>query len=192
MKQYFIVAPAIAKVSTGLLMLVFLSFCTSKKDDPKYAAKELNKEQFDRKGEKDAAFVVRAIEINMEEILLGQIAQTQASSNDIKDLGRMMVEDHTKSLEELKALAQNKSIYIPESPTKDVADAANKLKEKSGREFDKEYSEKMVKAHEDAIKEFEKASESCKDPDIRAWAAKVLPDLRNHLDHSTTCLQNFK
>jgi putative membrane protein len=57
----------------------------------------------------------------------------------------------------------------------------NKLSGLSGADFDREYVNMMVKDHEKDVKEFEKASTKAKDPDVRAWAAKTLPTLRDHL-----------
>ena len=57
----------------------------------------------------------------------------------------------------------------------------NKLAGLSGSAFDREYVNMMVKDHEKDVKEFEKASMKAKDPDVRAWAAKTLPTLREHL-----------
>ena len=34
------------------------------------------------------------------------------------------------------------------------------------------------------IEKMEKASEKATDPDIRMWAANMLPELRKHLEHS--------
>jgi putative membrane protein len=39
----------------------------------------------------------------------------------------------------------------------------------------------MVRDHEKAVKEFERESTSGKDPDLKAFAAKTLPTLQDHL-----------
>jgi putative membrane protein len=57
----------------------------------------------------------------------------------------------------------------------------NKLSGLSGDAFDREYINLMVKDHESAVKDFEKASTKAKDPDVRAFATKTLPTLREHL-----------
>jgi putative membrane protein len=57
----------------------------------------------------------------------------------------------------------------------------NKLSGLTGDAFDREYINMMVKDHEKDVKEFEKASTKAKDADVRAFAAKTLPTLREHL-----------
>jgi len=57
----------------------------------------------------------------------------------------------------------------------------NKLSGLSGDAFDREYINTMVKDHEKTVKMFEKESTKGTDADVRAWAAKTLPTLREHL-----------
>src|ERR1700742_193423 len=62
----------------------------------------------------DADFVVKAASGGMLEVQLGQLAQTNASSQAVKDFGNMMISDHGKGGEELMALAANKQIILPD------------------------------------------------------------------------------
>lgn len=137
--------------------------------------------------DKDAKFLVSAAEINLEEIQLGKLARQNGSSAEVKELGKMMEDAHTKSLKDLTALAKRKDITIPTASSEKANDAYNKLKEKSGKDFDKAYTNMMVEGHKDAIKLFEKASNDANDNDIKNWAAETLPELRKHLEHSTDC-----
>lgn len=57
----------------------------------------------------------------------------------------------------------------------------DKLAKFSGADFDREYMDTMVKDHVKDVKEFEEASAKAKDADVKAWAAKTLPTLREHL-----------
>lgn len=157
-------------------------------EDPKDRAEEQNDENMEgRKAEKDAQFLVEAAEINLEEIHLGQLAQTKSTDGQVKKLGKMMENDHTRSLNELKALASKKGIAIPTTLTEDGKDAYNKLNDRKEDKFNEDYCDMMVKGHKDAIDKFEKASENAEDADIKAWAISSLPKLRAHLDHLNTC-----
>lgn len=159
-----------------------------KPEDTKKVAEEQNEAKFDnRNNEKDAQFLVNAAEINLEEIKLGQLAQQKSTMTDVKELGKMMETEHTKALKDLTALAGKKSITLPAAATNDAQDAYKKLSEKAGTKFDKEYCDKMVDGHKDAISKFEKASTDATDMDIKQWAATMLPALRTHLDHSMMC-----
>ncbi len=170
--------------------LLGVSACENSKkaEDTKEVAEEHNEAKFDdTKREKDAQFLVNAAEINLEEIALGQLAQNSSMMTDVKELGKMMESAHSKSLNDLKALAKKKIITIPTSATDDAKDAYEKLSSKSGSDFDIKYCDMMVKGHKDAISVFEKASTDSNDAEIKDWAASMLPELRKHLDHAITC-----
>ena len=159
-----------------------------KQEDTKKVAEERNEAKFNTSNaEKDAQFLVNAAEISLEEIKLGELAQKNGMMADVKKLGAMMVQDHSKTLSNLTAMANKKSITVPTSPTENALSAHKDLSEKKGNKFDKEYCDMMVTGHKDAIAAFEKASTDANDPDIKQWAAEALPQLRLHLDHAITC-----
>jgi putative membrane protein len=189
--NYFKNAILLITIVTTLLIIVSCSN-NKKPDDTKEVAEEHNDAKFDNKEqERDAQFLVNAAEINLEQIQLGQLAQQNGSAIHVKELGKMMEDKHSKSLIELTALAKSKVITIPTSLTDNAKNSYNKINEKSGNEFDKEYADKMVKGHKDAIEVFEKASTDCSDADIKSWASASLPELREHLDLSIDCMNRF-
>ena len=181
---------------TLIIALAFgISSCgnNAKTEDTKEVAEDHNEAKFDdNKTEGDAEFLVNAAEINMMEIQLGELVASKAMMGEVKELGKMMVTQHTKSLTELKGLAEKKMMTIPTELTNEGKDMYEKLNKKSGMDFDKEYCDMMVNGHKDAIDKFEKASANSTDADIKEWATSSLPALRTHLDHSMTCQTNCK
>lgn len=188
---------------TSVMLLIAL-FCVTtfgisscdnkpKAEDTKEVAEDQNEAKTDgMKNEADAQFLVNVAEINQEEISLGKLAQQKGSMTDVKELGKMMVDAHTKAMTDLSALAMSKSITLPESKTDDVNEAYKEMNQKSGREFDKEYCDKMVDGHKDAISKFEKASNDAVDPDIKAMAAGMLPSLNKHLGMAEMCKKKIE
>ena len=153
--------------------------------DPKERAEDANDAKMTSdSSEKNAQFLVDAAEINMEEIQLGELAQKNGSMKGVKELGKMMIKEHTKALADLKALAAKKNITSPVSLTEDGQEAYKKLSDEKGLDFDKSYAGKMVDGHESAIDKFEKAANNLSDADIKSWAASMLPGLKTHLEHS--------
>ena len=186
MKKYY---AYLVQASLMIVVLFAASSCKNKTPDAETQAIKSNEAKFDNKlQEKDAEFMVKAAEINLEEIILGKLAQQKGGSSHLVALGKMMQENHQKSIDELTALAKNKMITVPTSPTNDINEAYSKLDKKtSGKEFDKTYADIMVEGHEEAIRLFEMASTDCQDADIKSWATSKLPELRVHLDHSIQC-----
>lgn len=174
----------------GFALISSLGSCESKPkaQDPEEVAEEANEGKEDPAAkERDEEFMMKVAEIHLEEIQLGQLAQTKSTNADVQALGKMMVDDHTKALADMSALAARKSIAIPGTPTKDVQDAFQNFSQKSGVDFDKAYCDKMVSAHKDAIDKFENAANNSQDGEIKSWASSALPGLRTHLEHAQMC-----
>lgn len=94
----------------------------------------------------------------------------------------MMVRDHSKANEELKALAQKKNWVLPDALDDDHNNKINDMKKKQGAEFDKDYMKDMVDDHEKDVDKFKRFAENGQDPDLKAFAAKTLPVLLMHQD----------
>ncbi|MES2486532.1 MAG: DUF4142 domain-containing protein [Bacteroidota bacterium] len=159
----------------------------NKPEDSKEAAEDQNETKFDDTNEAkedDSQYLVGAAEMDLKEIELGKLAQTKSTNADVKAFGKMMVDMHTKSYDALKTTSSAKNISIPLALTDKGNEAFTELNDKSGWDFDKAYADKMVKGHENAIDEMKKASEKATDPDVKQWAANMIPSLNAHLEQS--------
>jgi len=130
----------------------------------------------------DAKFVLAAANGGMAEVILGKLAKEKAVNAKVKDFGAMMVKDHSKANNELKALAKSKGITLPDAIDKEEQKVKDELSAKSGADFDKAYVKNMIDDHKADIKEFEKAIKNLKDMDLKAFAVKALPMLKMHLE----------
>lgn len=130
----------------------------------------------------DDKFAVAAANGGMAEVELGTLAQQKAANQKVKDFGGMMVSDHSKANDEMKALAKSKGITLPDSIDSKEQKVKNDLSAKTGADFDKAYVSNMIDDHKEDIKEFEDAAKNLKDPDLKAFAVKTLPTLKMHLD----------
>jgi len=129
----------------------------------------------------DDAFVKKAAEGGMAEVQLGKLAAEKASSDAVKKFGQRMADDHGKANDELKTLAQKKNIALPtDLDAKDKA-LHDRLEKLSGQAFDRAYMQAMLTDHQKDVSEFRTESKSGSDPDVKAWAAKTLPTLEDHL-----------
>jgi putative membrane protein len=168
------------------LMMVFAS-CSPKKaeTDSKEIAEEQNDDKFDSsKIEKDVEWATEIADASLLEVKLGELAQTKASSPQVKELGKMMVTDHSKANEELNTLAGQKNISLPNLLSDKSQKKFDDLATKTGADFDKEYSSAMVEGHKEVLSKFKKEAEDGKDADLRSWAEGKLPVLQHHLSMS--------
>jgi putative membrane protein len=129
----------------------------------------------------DEHFVKKAAQGGMAEVELGELAQQKAASPEVKRFAQRMVTDHTKANDELKQVASEKNITLPQSlDAKDEA-TKKKLSALSGEQFDRAYMNDMVNDHTKDVSEFKQESTSAKDPAIKNFAASTLPTLEDHL-----------
>jgi len=117
----------------------------------------------------------------MAEVELGQLASQKAQSDQVKQFAQRMVQDHGKANDELKSLAQQKNITLPTELDGKHKATHDRLSKLSGAQFDRAYMQDMLQDHRKDVNDFRKESQSGKDPDVKAWAAKTLPTLEEHL-----------
>ena len=129
----------------------------------------------------DAAAMKQLAQANLNEIEGGKAAASKAQSPDVKQFAQKMVDDHTQMLNDLKSLAQQKSVSLPQSASiKDMAQM--KLMERSsGAEFDRKYMEEMVKDHQKDAKEVQDLAAKTKDADFKAALQKASTKINEHL-----------
>jgi putative membrane protein len=127
----------------------------------------------------DRRFMRAAANGGAEEVRLGKLAASRASSPQVRAFGEQMVVDHTKVNHELKLLADKKGVELdkPEAESSDY----KKLAALKGKDFDREYVKLMVDDHEKDVKDFDKQSKKNSDPNLSAWCSKTLPTLKHHL-----------
>jgi putative membrane protein len=130
----------------------------------------------------DRDFVSEAASGGMAEVKLGELAQTNAGSPQIRKFGEQMVEDHGRANKELMALLQKKGMAMPskELPQK-MQECYDRLSKLKGAEFDQAYIKDMLKDHKQDVAVFEYVAKNGQDADLRAFAIKTLPTLREHL-----------
>jgi putative membrane protein len=130
----------------------------------------------------DRKFIVNAAESGMFEVQVSQLAASKATDPNVKSFASMLVDHHTAANNELTQLANMKGVELPAAPPRGLRQDIEKIGKKTGSEFDRDYVREVgIKAHEKDIKMFEKASKDLKDPQLKAFADKTLPKLREHL-----------
>ncbi|RYY36216.1 MAG: DUF4142 domain-containing protein [Sphingobacteriaceae bacterium] len=133
--------------------------------------------------EYDAKFAVDAANAGMAEVALASLAEQKATNADVKAFAVQMGKDHSKANAELTAWATAHHVVLPAAPGDDKQKVADDLGKKMDAEFDKGYVDQMVTDHDKAVSLFDDASKNAVDPDLKAWAAKILPTLKAHQTH---------
>jgi putative membrane protein len=129
----------------------------------------------------DRQFLITVAQTNLTEAHEGQMAQNQAASDDVKDLGRILATDCTHSYEELTELAAKAGIAIPKGGNVAKTRSVEQLAHLKGNRFDVLYTKGQVVAQKRAIAVFKREVGHGRDGDLKAWASKMLPIIEKHL-----------
>jgi len=131
----------------------------------------------------DKSFINSAAEAGNFEVKASKIALEKTGNPDVKDFATLMVDEHTTVGDNLKKLAASKNVEPPTEPGMAQRAKIAVLEKLEGATFDKQYVRMIgVAAHKDAVKLFRKSAGEAKDPDVRDFAAKTLPNLEHHLE----------
>ncbi|MEP6794121.1 MAG: DUF4142 domain-containing protein [Saprospiraceae bacterium] len=135
----------------------------------------------------DKKFIEGAYEFNWYQIMMSKLAARRTSSEEVRQFSAMLENASRDTKTALGSLAIMKSIRISSDPTQAVTAAYDTLNLSTVEDFDITYCTMIIQTHKDAIALFENATRDNLDPDIKAWASSVLPELRAHLLNATAC-----
>src|SRR4051794_7554790 len=109
-------------------------------------------------------FLSKAMEANAAEVKLGELAQSKAEDQRVKDFAAMIVKDHTMALDKMQMLMEDrvnakvsraKVDWHTMQLTQMHQQTFDRLSKLSGKEFDREFMNTMVSEHQNAIRDFE-------------------------------------
>jgi putative membrane protein len=133
-------------------------------------------------------FVEKAGASGLAEVEMGEVGAQKAKNGQVKEFAKRMVVDHTKANQELLTAIKGKGVQVPTSRTDMHKATIEKFqKQDASKEFDRDYMEQMIEDHKVAVELFETAADDQKlDLDLRSYARRVLPTLRDHLNQAQT------
>ena len=127
-------------------------------------------------------FMQKAAMSDMLEIESSQLA-LKSDNAKTKQFAQRMIKDHTATSTELKALVSEGKVKgaLPPALDKVHQDKIAALAKLSGPELTKAYNAMQVAAHTEAVALFERYAKSGDNAALKAFAAKHLPHLQEHL-----------
>jgi putative membrane protein len=132
----------------------------------------------------DRKFIREAAEGGMAEVELGQLAVQRAASDDVKNFGQRMADDHGKANDKLKELAASKGITLPQGLNSKQGATKERLAKLSGEQFDQAYMRDMLFDHKKDIAAFRSESTLGRDSEVKNFASTTLPTLQDHLKNA--------
>jgi putative membrane protein len=131
----------------------------------------------------DQDFATRATQANIAEIQEAQRADTRAGSKAVKTFAQRMIKDHSESLKALRDVTSGRTdLGQPAKPNAQQVAEQGHMRDETGDAFDRLYARTEIEDHQKVIALYEKEAESGADMQLRAYAVKQLPALREHLE----------
>jgi putative membrane protein len=130
-----------------------------------------------------ADFVKEVAISDMFELQSNKLAEDRGNAAE-KSFAAMMIKDHTKTSDELKALVKGGDVKaeLPTALDSSHQSKLDKLNGYKGADFSSEFDSQQVSAHKDAVSLFERYAKGGDNPKLKDWAGKTLPALQHHLE----------
>ena len=128
----------------------------------------------------DLNFMKEAAAGGMAEVELGKLAQQNAQSDEVKQFGARMEQDHGKAGTELTTIAGKKGIKLPQEVDAKQARLRDRLARLHGAECDRAYMREMTKDHDKDVKAFRQQAQSAHDPELKQFATNTLGVIEQH------------
>lgn len=131
----------------------------------------------------DTAFLKQAAEAGLAEVEAARLGIDKGVNTQVKGFAQQMSDDHTRLHAQLRTLATSKGVRLPIEPSLGQRAKIKLLSAADGGSFDRKYAGSFgVKAHEDALRLFQKAANNAADPQVKDFALKAVPQLQHHLE----------
>lgn len=128
-------------------------------------------------------FVDAAAMGDMYEIKAAQIAEQRSTSPAVKAFAAMMIRDHTKTTEGMKAfLAKNPTFKAPTDLDQRRTGMLDNLKSAQDKDFDRTYLDQQVAAHGEMQTLMKGFADHGDNADLQAMASKTAPTVQMHID----------
>jgi putative membrane protein len=127
----------------------------------------------------DSQFVQETLRCNETQVEMSQVALQKASSLDVKDFARRMIQIHTQLNQQLSGLAKHMQVVPTEKPSKEQKKEIAALGPLAGADFDAAYLQAMAKEQGQSLKQF-KIQETGKNANLQKVAKLDEPVLSQH------------
>jgi len=141
--------------------------------------------------EKSKEFMTKVANSGMAEVQMAKDAQQKATIDAVKSYAAMLERDHTAVGDQIKSFASQRNVALPTSISADKQKMMDDMNKMTGKSFDKDYINMMIKSHNDGIKLFEDTRDNATDVDIKNFADKTLPTLKMHLDSAKAIQKRY-
>ncbi|MEU8374410.1 DUF4142 domain-containing protein [Micromonospora sp. NPDC048894] len=130
----------------------------------------------------DTQYLQAVHQVNLAEIVTGNLAQKKGQNEQVKQLGQQFVTDHTQLDQTVQSTAQQLNVTLPNAPTADQQKVIDKLNGLKGAAFDKAWVTAELAGHVQAIQATQTEISQGSEQSVVQLAQDALPVLQAHYD----------
>lgn len=119
----------------------------------------------------------------LDSVEASRLSLAKGVTGRTREIAEMLVRDHEAANKERMQIASRKAKPAPTNLDEGHQEMLDELSTLDGHAFEQRSMEMQVKAHDEAIALFERASRDLDDRELEAFADKTLPTLRMHRKH---------
>ncbi len=131
--------------------------------------------------EADKEFVAKVSQGGMYEVELAKVAETKATTQDLKDQANTEAHDHQLVGAKLKGILEKNGMKFPTALNAEFQARLDKMSALSTDQFDAAYVEDMKKIHDADGAAFAKEAKEGTDADLKEFAAETHRIVERHL-----------
>jgi putative membrane protein len=140
----------------------------------------------------DSKFILDAATFTLGEIAYASTADSLATTVKVKAFAHLLREDHTSMLADLRKLADDHHVVLPEQATAAVITDNEALSKLKGGEFDRVFLQHVIDDHNAVILLFDAEAGVVQDDDLRQWVAKIRPKLQGEVTKAQELMADVK
>jgi putative membrane protein len=138
-------------------------------------------------------FAAKMADSDLFELEAAKLAASRSTNPSVKKFAMMMEAAHKKTGDGLKAAisASGAAITLPTMLSKDMQDELDDLSKADAKDFDKDYADAMVDAHQSALNLLQRYAQDGDTPALKTFAAETAPKVQEHLNMAEGLKKGF-
>lgn len=129
----------------------------------------------------DALFIAEATSANMLQVQLSDLALENAVSPEVKEMAQEIGQGHRRLMEDLQSTAVQGEFVVPTELGSAHQKVYDEVSSHTGIGFDLAYIKRIREEHDRLLKRYEGMAENAQVMEVKQFASKQLPLLRQHL-----------
>lgn len=132
----------------------------------------------------DVAFLVGAHRASLAGRAAGRVAVEHAASDEVRRLGRLLLDDHTALDAGVASVADDLGVALPDEPSAEQHDDLTRAVAQSGIDFDAAWLAAQILGARETLALGERVRERASHADVRGLAEAAAPVLAHHRDRA--------